>query len=163
MRTNARTTKMLILMARGEFNTFAAITTPCSVKARGMFRRPPCPELEVAICDFKFSYSACFNRKTKSDGNRAAFLFTCSFRRRTETPYKAAKSASRIILWLRRIRILNRLFWQEQSRCWPFELKLEVAICDLKFTRATMIQVRDVRQKRKGAGVCSHFLKWESR
>jgi len=33
MRTKARTTKMLISMARWEFNTVAAMIAPCSVKA----------------------------------------------------------------------------------------------------------------------------------
>jgi hypothetical protein len=33
--TNARTTKMLIWIARLEFNTVAAMIAPCSVKAKG--------------------------------------------------------------------------------------------------------------------------------
>ena len=36
--------------------------------------------------------------KAKSGGNRAAFRFTCSFRRLTGTPYRAARSESRMAL-----------------------------------------------------------------
>jgi hypothetical protein len=30
-----------------------AMTAPCSVKAHGSFRKPPCPELDIAFCDIK--------------------------------------------------------------------------------------------------------------
>ena len=39
--------------ARGELRTVAAITTPCSVRAKGRYRCPPRPKLEIAICDLK--------------------------------------------------------------------------------------------------------------
>ena len=43
--------------------------------------------------------------KAKSGGNRAAFRFTCTFRRLTGTPYRAARSESRMALYPRRIGI----------------------------------------------------------
>ena len=43
--------------AIGVLRTLAAITTPCSVKARGSLRRPPQIELDVANCNFKFANS----------------------------------------------------------------------------------------------------------
>jgi hypothetical protein len=42
------------LNGEGLFKTEANITAPYSVKAKGNFRRPPQPELDVANCDFKF-------------------------------------------------------------------------------------------------------------
>ena len=54
----ARMMNTLILLAWSEFRTLAACKAPCSVKTNGGFRRPPHPELEVAICDFKFENSS---------------------------------------------------------------------------------------------------------
>jgi hypothetical protein len=56
--TKARTTNTLICSARGLFKTLAAWIAPCSVKAQGCFRRPPWPELDIAICDIKSRNSA---------------------------------------------------------------------------------------------------------
>jgi len=47
---------MFILIAKSLFNTLDNINTPCSVKAKGAFLRPP--QLDVAICDFKLVNSA---------------------------------------------------------------------------------------------------------
>lgn len=51
-----------------------SMATPCSVKAKGIFLIPP--QLDVTICDFKFSNSALFSWNMKSSGNRLVFLLT---------------------------------------------------------------------------------------
>src|ERR1051326_8159451 len=71
-----------------------SIATPCSVNARGGYRRPPCAKLEVAICDLKFSASSLVSRNMKSSGKRFLFRETCSLRRLVGTPYNSARSAS---------------------------------------------------------------------
>jgi hypothetical protein len=38
------------------FRTEDNMATPCSVKAKGIFREPP--QLDIAICDFKFWFSS---------------------------------------------------------------------------------------------------------
>ncbi len=50
---------MLTFIARSEFNTLDSIKTPCSVKTRGSFLRPP--QLDVANCDIKFLNSSSDN------------------------------------------------------------------------------------------------------
>src|SRR6266436_1437748 len=49
---------MLAATATRLFSTFAAMTAPCSVKAKGSLRRPPHLELDVADCDIKFLNSS---------------------------------------------------------------------------------------------------------
>src|SRR5688572_1142696 len=56
------------------FKTEESMAIPCSVKAKGIFRTPP--QLEVTICDFKFSISFLVNWNIKSAGNLSGFLFT---------------------------------------------------------------------------------------
>lgn len=72
----------------------AAITTPCSVKACGSFRRPPQLDLDVAKCDFKSANSDRVSRNAKSSGKRSLLRRTCSLSRRVVTPYSSAKSES---------------------------------------------------------------------
>jgi hypothetical protein len=40
-------------IARSLCMMLAAMIAPCSVKARGSFRKPPWPELDIAFCDIK--------------------------------------------------------------------------------------------------------------
>jgi len=47
------------------------------VNAMGRYLAPP--QLEVAICDLKFSYSSFESSTMKSSGNLSIFLLTCSF------------------------------------------------------------------------------------
>jgi len=58
---------------------------PCSVKAQGNLRRPP-RVFDIAICDIKVITSCGVRLKTKSEGNLAAFLLTCSFSLLVLTP-----------------------------------------------------------------------------
>src|SRR5260221_10037749 len=53
---------------------------PCSVKARGSFRRPP-QDLEDANRDFKLSNSARVSWNMKSLGKRSRLRLTCSLSR----------------------------------------------------------------------------------
>src|SRR5690606_18582613 len=52
----------------------AAMTAPCSVKAVAGLRRPPCRELDIAICDIKMACSSAVGWKAKSAGKRAVAL-----------------------------------------------------------------------------------------
>ena len=54
--TKARMMAMFTSIACSLFKTLESIATPCSVNACGRYRRPPCPELEVANCDLKFGF-----------------------------------------------------------------------------------------------------------
>lgn len=65
-RTNARMISMLTSIARRLRRTIESIATPCSVKARGGYRRPP-HELEVANCDLKLSNSTVVSLNMKSE------------------------------------------------------------------------------------------------
>jgi hypothetical protein len=49
----ARMIAMFTWMAFSLLRTLESIATPCSVKARGAYRLPPHPNLEVTICDLK--------------------------------------------------------------------------------------------------------------
>jgi len=51
-RTKARMMAILTRMARSLLRTEESIATPCSVNAKGRYRRPP-QDLEVTICDLK--------------------------------------------------------------------------------------------------------------
>ncbi len=51
----ARMMAILTRMARSLCSTLESIDTPCYVNTSGSFRRPP--QLDVAICDFKFENS----------------------------------------------------------------------------------------------------------
>ncbi len=108
-RMNARTTSTLIVTARGEFRTFAAITTPCSVRTNGNLRLPPRPFFDVAICDIKDSTSPLLRTNAKSSGNLSRFRRICSFRRLVETPKRAARSASKMTCRFRTRKIGGRI------------------------------------------------------
>jgi len=43
----------LTSIARSLLKTADSMETPCSVNARGAFRRPPQPDLDIANCDIK--------------------------------------------------------------------------------------------------------------
>jgi hypothetical protein len=89
---------MLASIARRLFKTFASITAPCSVKAKGGERRPPRPSFEVADRDLKRRHSASVSLKTKSSGKRAALRFHCWLTRLVIVPYSAARSESSMTL-----------------------------------------------------------------
>ena len=106
--TNARMMAMFTSIACSLLSTVDSIATPCSVKARGRWRRPPCPVLEVANCnlksdleiancdlklrfevtncDLKDSASFFVSRNMKSSGNRFPLRVTRSLRRLVVTP-----------------------------------------------------------------------------
>ena len=64
------------------------------------------PAFEMPIWDLKASFSSRVSWKTKSGGNRAALRLTARLKIPTGTPYRAAKSESRITRRPRRIRIV---------------------------------------------------------
>ena len=72
--------------------TLDNIATPCSVKAIGIYRRPP--QLEVTICDLKFSNSFLLSSNIKSVGKRPIFRRTACFKTFVCTPYSSARSRS---------------------------------------------------------------------
>jgi len=93
--------------ATGTLGMFS-MSAPCSVKTRGMyFLCSPRPFFKVAICDLKASFSSLFRTKAKSSGKRSMFLFTCSLSRLTGTPYRAARSESRMTRRPRRMKIVR--------------------------------------------------------
>ena len=85
-RTKVRTIAMLTCTARLLRSTEDNMATPCSVNARGGFRRPP--QLEIAICDFKFANSSALSRNTKSSGKRSRFLVTAWLRAFEDSAYR---------------------------------------------------------------------------
>src|SRR6516162_6555036 len=87
---------MLAATAIGLLSTVAAMTAPSSVNANGSFRRPPHRELDVANCDIKILNSGGVRRNMKPAGNRSLFRLICSLSHVVETPYRAAKSLSRM-------------------------------------------------------------------
>jgi hypothetical protein len=86
--------------------------TMCSVKAHGSVLRPPRPEpaFAIAICDVKESSSSLVSWKRKSPGKRAWLRFTASLNRKVCTPYRRAKSTSKIMRW-------PRTEWMTPSTC----------------------------------------------
>ena len=76
---------MFISMADSLFSTDESIATPCSVKAKGIYRVPPLL-FEDAICDLKLSNSSFVNSNMKSLGKRLRFLLTASFSRLVSLP-----------------------------------------------------------------------------
>ena len=75
------------------------IATPCSVKARGIFLRPP--QLDITICDFKFLKSSFSSLNIKSSGNLSRFRCTAWFKARVSTWYNLARSKSSITFFPR--------------------------------------------------------------
>src|SRR6266571_3601798 len=92
---NARTTNTLIWTARGLFSTLAAIRAPCSVKARGRtrenFSRPRWSQFVTTSV-----FSTLVRKKAEPSGKRSGLRFTAWLRALVVTPYKAARSASRM-------------------------------------------------------------------
>ena len=75
--TKASMILMLTSMAVGLRSTAESMETPCSVKTRGMERRPPHPSsLEITNCDFKITISFFVSLKQKCSGKRSGFLVT---------------------------------------------------------------------------------------
>ena len=87
---------ILTSTARLLLRTLESIATPCSVKARGEYRRPP--QLEVPKWNLKFSNSSTSNLNIKSSGKRFILRLTARFSAFVSTPYKSAKSLSNITL-----------------------------------------------------------------
>ncbi len=92
-RTKARMISTLTGAALDERNTLESIAMPCSVNARGSFRRPPRPVLfDVTDCDIKTPHSSPVSRRAKSSRARTldvAFEVRhpcrCSFQRVLDT------------------------------------------------------------------------------
>lgn len=81
-------------MARGLRRTPESIATPCSVKALGSLRVPP--QLDIPKWNFKSLNSFLVRRNIKSSGKRSMLRVTALLRLNVVTPYKAAKSLSRM-------------------------------------------------------------------
>ena len=90
--------RMFTSMATSLFKTQDSIATPCSVNAFGSFLLPP-HFLDVAFCDFKFSYSLAVRVNIKSLGKRLKFLFTCSFDAGSP-PYTSEQDLHPILLFV---------------------------------------------------------------
>lgn len=73
------------------------MATPCSVKAKGMYRVPPLL-FEVTNCDLKLSNSSGVSSNMKSEGKRLRFRLTACFNTFVSVPYKLARSKSNITL-----------------------------------------------------------------
>jgi hypothetical protein len=95
-RTKARITAKLACTARLLRRTPEGIATPCSVNALGNFRVPP--QLDVPNWDFKLLNSDLVSCIMKSSGNRSRFLLTVLFKSLVATPYKEARTRSRMTL-----------------------------------------------------------------
>jgi hypothetical protein len=104
-RTKARMISIFTWIARSLLRTVDNMATRCSVKAYGVYRLPPRPLFEVAICDLKRATSSEVNWNMKSSGKRDRLRLTCSFIRLVVTPYRTARSASSRTLCPRIIRI----------------------------------------------------------
>ena len=52
-------------------STDESMATPCSVKTRGAYRRPPRPVFEVPIWNLKASHSSVVSWNMKSSGKRS--------------------------------------------------------------------------------------------
>src|SRR4030066_830346 len=92
-------------MAFGDLKILAAITVPCSVNAYGRVRRPPRLDFDIAICDVKQVASSPVSWNIKSSGNRLRLGLTASLKRKVGTPYRAARSRSKITLLPRTVTI----------------------------------------------------------
>ena len=92
--TKALIIAILAWIARLLRRTPDNMATPCSVKALGNLRVPP--QLDVPNWNFNFVNYECVNCSIKSSGNLSRFLDTALLRSRVETPYRQAKSLSRI-------------------------------------------------------------------
>src|SRR4030042_289626 len=92
-------------MAFGDLKIWPAITVPCSVNACGRVPRPPRLDFDIAICDVKQAASSPVSWNIKSSGNRLRLRLTASLKRKVGTPYRAARSRSKITLLPRTITI----------------------------------------------------------
>ena len=105
--TNARTTSTLIVVARSDLRTFAAMTEPCSVKAMGAL-------LTLRLLDAAAMFgtieaaSLRVKEKAKSLGNLRRFRRSCRLSCFVDTPYSRARSESRMTLWPRTTRMSGR-------------------------------------------------------
>ena len=103
--TKARMMAMLTEIAPLLFKTLDNIATPSSVKAIGA--APPKKLLDgITFCDTISSTSRDDSRNMKSTGKRSMFLFTCCFKARVSTLYKAARLKSSMTFFplIRKIR-----------------------------------------------------------
>ena len=105
--TMARTTKTDIRTACGLWRTFAAMTAPFSVKAKGSDLENFSSARWSRFATTSF-LSPGVRRIAKSRGNRRRLRFTCSLRRLVVTPESAARSASRTTRWPRIVRMRER-------------------------------------------------------
>ena len=87
---------MFTSIAFSLFNTLESIAIPCSVKAKGIYRKPPL--FEVTICDLKLLNSISVNSNIKSSGNLFTLRLTDCLKTYFSTLYNNAKSKSRITL-----------------------------------------------------------------
>ena len=64
----------------------SCMATPCSVKTRGVVRRPPCPLFDIPDWNIKFPTSSRVRIKEKSSGNRSRLRLTALLRLKVVTP-----------------------------------------------------------------------------
>jgi hypothetical protein len=98
-----RTTETVMATARGLFRMLAAMRAPCSVKALGdtgeNFNRRRWSQFVTTS-----AFSSEVSKKAKSPGKRAELRLTAWLRAFVLTPYKAARSASRMTFSPLRVR-----------------------------------------------------------
>jgi len=90
--------------ARGLFSVLAAMRAPCSVKARGRTGENLSRRRRSQFVTTSF-FSSGLSTNVKSSGNRSAFRLTAWLSALVATPYRSARSASRMILWPRMARM----------------------------------------------------------
>ncbi len=85
---------MFTSMAISLLRTAESWATPCSLKAKGIYRMPPL--FEVLKLHLKLSNSSFVSSNIKSEGKRRILFLTERFRYFVSIPYSSAKSKSSI-------------------------------------------------------------------